>query len=79
GSFDLILCDLKLPDKAGVEIIKALKESGVTTPVISISGFIDGRIVKEALDAGAVAYLPKPFSKADLVELVARFMSSEGK
>ncbi len=79
GSFDVILCDLKLPDKSGVEIIKALKESGVTTPVIAISGFIDGRIVKDALSAGAVAYLPKPFSKGDLVALLASIIPAGGK
>lgn len=79
GSFDVILCDLKLPDKSGVEIIKALKESGITTPVVAISGFIDGRIVRDALSAGAVAYLPKPFTKGELVELLARVIPSGGK
>lgn len=78
-SFDVILCDLKLPDKSGVEIIKALKESGLTTPVVAISGFIDGGIVRGAMDAGAVAYLPKPFSKGDLVALLASVIPQGGK
>jgi CheY-like chemotaxis protein len=79
GSFDVILCDLKLPDKSGVEIIKELKDSGVTAPVVAISGFIDGGIVRDALNAGAVAYLPKPFSKGDLVALLAGVIPPGGK
>lgn len=78
GNFDLILCDLKLPDKSGVEIIKELKASGVVTPVIAISGFIDAAIVKDAEKAGAVAYLPKPFLKNQLIALLESIVPSGG-
>ena len=75
GVFDVILCDLKLPDKSGVDIIRSLKETGVVTPIVAISGFIDGAVVREAENSGAIAYLPKPFKKADLVSLLARLFA----
>ncbi len=75
--FDVILCDLKLPDKSGVEIIKDLKEQNITTPVVAVSGFIDAAMVNSAKAAGAVAYLPKPFLKSDLLALLAGVLQVE--
>lgn len=76
-TFDIILCDLKLPDKSGVEIIKDLKENNINTPVVAISGFIDASMVQNAKAAGAVAYLPKPFLKGDLLMLMESIIPKE--
>lgn len=75
--FDIILCDLKLPDKSGVDIIRDLKGNNIGTPVVAISGFIDAAIVKNAKAAGAVAYLPKPFLKNDLISLLQSILPAE--
>ena len=77
-TFDIILCDLKLPDKSDVEIIRNLKENNIDTPVVAISGFIDAAMVKNAKEAGAVAYLPKPFLKGDLIMLLESIIPVEG-
>jgi DNA-binding response OmpR family regulator len=74
--FDIILCDLKLPDKSGVDIIKALRENKINTPVIAVSGFIDAATMKNALSAGAVAYLTKPFLKKDLIAILESVVPS---
>lgn len=76
-TFNIILCDLKLPDKSGVDIIKALKENNIETPVVVISGFIDATMVENAKAAGAVAYLPKPFLKGDLLMLLESIIPRE--
>ena len=69
NAYDIILLDLNLPDKDGIEIIKFLRDSGIATPVIMITarGTIGDRA--EGLDSGADDYLTKPF---DFIELKAR-------
>lgn len=77
-SFDIILCDLKLPDRSGIDVIKDLKKNNIAIPVVTISGFIDSTMVKDAKDAGAVAYLPKPFLKKQLLDLLKSIVPGEG-
>jgi two-component system copper resistance phosphate regulon response regulator CusR len=69
-SFDLIVLDLMLPGRGGMEILSALRQARVTTPVIVLTarGEIEDRVA--GLDAGAVDYLVKPFSLAELAARV---------
>jgi CheY-like chemotaxis protein len=76
NEFDVILCDLKLSDKAGPDIIRELKATGAKAPIIAISGFIHAYAVADAEKAGAAAYLPKPFQKKDLIAVLERFAPS---
>jgi two-component system OmpR family response regulator len=70
GSFDLIVLDLMLPGRDGLEILGALRRAAVATPVIVLTarGEIEDRVA--GLDAGAVDYLVKPFSLAELAARV---------
>ncbi len=67
--YDLILLDLMLPDGSGIDLLKKIRKSGKTTPVIILTARdqISDRI--KGLNAGADDYLVKPF---DLSELSAR-------
>jgi DNA-binding response OmpR family regulator len=69
-SFDLIVLDLMLPGRGGMEILSALRRARLTVPVIVLTarGEIDDRVA--GLDAGAVDYLVKPFSLAELAARV---------
>jgi two-component system OmpR family response regulator len=69
-SFDLIVLDLMLPGRGGMEILGSLRQARVTTPVIVLTarGEIEDRVA--GLDAGAVDYLIKPFSLAELAARV---------
>jgi two-component system copper resistance phosphate regulon response regulator CusR len=69
-SFDLIVLDLMLPGRGGIEILSSLRQARVTTPVIVLTarGEIEDRVA--GLDAGAVDYLIKPFSLAELAARV---------
>jgi two-component system, OmpR family, response regulator len=65
-SFDLIILDLMLPGRDGLQILGSLRQAKATVPVIVLTarGEIEDRV--GGLDAGAVDYLVKPFSLAEL-------------
>lgn len=69
GVYDLVLLDLGLPKRDGIEVLNAYRRSGGTAPVIIITArdAVDERI--RGLDNGADDYLMKPF---DIDELAAR-------
>jgi len=70
GSFDAIVLDLMLPGRAGLDILASVRRTKPTIPVIVLTarGEIEDRVA--GLDAGAVDYLVKPFSLAELVARV---------
>jgi DNA-binding response OmpR family regulator len=67
--YDLLLLDLNLPGKSGLEILKEMRNQDNTTPVLILTArdSVDDRV--KGLDMGADDYLSKPF---DLDELLAR-------
>ncbi len=69
GVHELILLDLGLPRKSGLELLAALRHKGVSTPVLVITARDSVADRVKGLDAGADDYLVKPF---DLDELSAR-------
>lgn len=58
--FDLILCDIVMPELDGIAFLKAFREQDRATPVVMISGHNDMRKVDSALKLGASDYLMKP-------------------
>lgn len=66
GNFDLIILDRMLPMLDGIEILAALRKSGVDAPVLMLTarGSIEDRVT--GLQAGADDYLVKPFALAEL-------------
>jgi DNA-binding response OmpR family regulator len=70
GDFDAIVLDLMLPGRGGLEILAAVRRATPSVPVIVLTarGEIEDRVA--GLDAGAVDYLVKPFSLAELVARV---------
>ena len=67
--YELVLLDWCLPDFSGVEICRRLRASGLTMPVLMLTGRDDVRDRVEALDSGADDFISKPFS---IEELLAR-------
>jgi two-component system response regulator QseB len=70
--FDLVLLDLGLPQRDGIEVLRELRTRGDSTPVIIVTARDDVRNRIEGLDAGADDYIIKPF---DLDEMSARMRS----
>ena len=79
GIYDLILLDLMLPEKDGFQVLKELREKGVTTPVLIMTA-------KESLDdkghgfeLGADDYLTKPFYLEELKMRIQALLKRSGK
>lgn len=59
-AFDLVICDFKLPDYTGLELLEKIKILQPQTKVIIITGYSDVRIAVQALKKGAFDYVTKP-------------------
>jgi len=73
---DLILMDIQLPKMSGLDATRKLRGEAVTadTPIIAITSFaLSGDDVK-AREAGATAYLAKPYSPRDLLALIRKIL-----
>ena len=69
GSYDAAILDVMMPKMDGIQVLKKIREKGITTPVLMLTAKseIDDKV--EGLDSGANDYLTKPF---DTRELLAR-------
>ncbi len=65
--YDIILLDLNLPDMHGYDVLKKLRMSKVTTPILILSGMVELENKVKGLGFGADDYLTKPFYKEELV------------
>lgn len=70
--FDLLLCDIRLGDISGLEVLKAARELHPGAVVIMISAFASTETAVEAMNLGAYDYVPKPFNKDELLETVEK-------
>lgn len=60
GSFDVVLCDIKMPKLDGIEFLQKVMEAGTDTPVIMISGHGNIETAVDAVKKGAFDYISKP-------------------
>lgn len=67
NQYDVILLDLMMPKKNGLDVLKDLRLQGINTPVLVLSakGEVSDKI--KGLDLGADDYLSKPFSMAEMI------------
>ena len=68
--FDLVILDIMMPGKSGIDVLREMRASGDVTPVILLTAKteVDDRV--DGLMAGADDYLPKPFAMKELVARV---------
>jgi two-component system cell cycle response regulator DivK len=73
---DLILMDIQLPKISGMEAMRRLRAEAATanTPMIAITSFALSGDEQKAKEAGATAYLAKPYSPFDLLNLIRKLL-----
>ena len=76
---DLILMDIQLPKISGIEATRKLRAEQATaaTPIIAITSFALSGDDQKAKEAGATAYLAKPYSPRDLLKLIRQLLPEQ--
>jgi CheY-like chemotaxis protein len=67
---DLVLTDLRMPGMDGLALLRAVKQLSPPTPVVVFTAYASESAARDALAAGAAAFLAKPFTAVQLLETV---------
>ena len=76
SGFDLVLCDLKLPDGTGLHVLEEARSRGVRTPFIIITAHTTPQHAVESLRAGAAEYVSKPFNVDELRLIIDKVLNA---
>jgi len=74
---DVILLDMRMPDMSGLEVLKSLRESGVTIPISMLTTSNEEHDLVETLRNGAQGYLLKDMDPDDLVAALHKIVEGE--
>ena len=72
--YDLVILDLSLPKRSGLQICQNARDQQITTPILILTGHADTEEKVRGLNAGADDYLTKPFSLAELLARIRALM-----
>ncbi len=74
--FDLIFLDVRMPEVSGTEVLRQMRQMGVSTPVVMITAFGTVKNAVECTQLGAVAYLQKPFTENRIRQVLEEVLDS---
>ena len=70
----LVLLDIKMPKKSGLDVLKEIKDLNPDTKTVIVTGYKSVETVGEASRLGADGYVVKPFESAEILKTVKQFM-----
>ncbi len=70
GTVPLILCDISMPLKSGLELVTSLRKKGHVSAFVMISAHSDSERLVQAIQLGAIDYIIKPFNIEDILKKV---------
>lgn len=68
--YNVVIMDYALGGLSGLEVLQVMRQHGVTTPVLMISGYLGPQVTEQTLSLGRVKVLTKPFQPNELLEMV---------
>ncbi|MBP1756055.1 MAG: two component transcriptional regulator, AraC family [Firmicutes bacterium] len=71
---DILITDICMPQLSGLELIKAVKDTGINLKTVIISGYDDFTYARTAMELGVTNYLLKPFLPDELFEVLGKLM-----
>ena len=74
-SFDLILMDIRMPRASGHEAAAALRNKGITTPIVALSAHAASEDIQRSLEAGCNEHLTKPIDRRLFMQTVAKYLA----
>jgi DNA-binding response OmpR family regulator len=74
GNYDLLLLDINMPGKTGIDVLKFIKDKGLKCRVIMLTGRVGFTVATETLKLGADDYITKPFNIDYLLFSIKRVM-----
>jgi len=75
--FDLLLLDVMLPDGTGLDVLRFMKEQGITIPVIMLTGASGLEVAVESVKLGAKDYVTKPAKIPYLLNSIREILAGE--
>lgn len=75
---DVVMTDLRMPRKGGLEVLKEIKARSSSTPVIIMTAYGDQTTRKEAEEKGADAFIDKPFEMREILDLIKEVLKRKG-
>lgn len=79
GSYDVVILDVMLPRKSGLEVVAELRRADVATPVLMLTARTTVQDKITGLDSGADDYMTKPFSPAELLAHLRALTRRQGQ
>ena len=67
NSYDVVLLDLMMPDKSGIEVLEEVRQRDTTTPIIMLTAYGSAEVAVKALKSGANDYFSKPWDNEKLL------------
>jgi len=78
GDVDVSLCDIKMPDGSGIDLVRNSRAAGIETTFIMVTGFASVETAVEALRAGASDYITKPVRYEEVVHRLSQIDALRG-
>ena len=72
-----VIADVQMPSMTGIDLLTQMRAQGSSTPFIFVTGYPDESVRARALNAGAVCFLGKPFTPADMVQCLDRALAGD--
>lgn len=79
GNYHLLLLDINMPGKSGLDVLRFIKEKNLHCRIIMLSGRLGFSVATESLKLGADEYITKPFSVEFLLLTIKKVLEKVGR